>query len=136
MIHLSPSAIQELNRLRQRQSNLTQPIYLTLDPGGCAQWAYRINAEPLSDGATTTFDCGSGLTLVVDDTALDLVRGLTIDYSEDLMGGGFRFTNPQAHHTCGCGHSFSTTPEPTTSDCTATPPPATFESHDSMAQPI
>jgi Fe-S cluster assembly iron-binding protein IscA len=29
-----------------------------------------------------------------------------LDYSEDLMGGGFRFHNPNAIETCGCGNSF------------------------------
>jgi iron-sulfur cluster assembly accessory protein len=32
---------------------------------------------------------------------------LQIDYSEDLMGGGFRFQNPNATANCGCGNSFA-----------------------------
>ncbi|WP_143438253.1 iron-sulfur cluster assembly accessory protein, partial [Hydrocoleum sp. CS-953] len=35
------------------------------------------------------------------------LNGLTLDYSEDLMGGGFRFNNPNAKVVCGCGNSFS-----------------------------
>ena len=33
--------------------------------------------------------------------------GTQIDYSDDLLNGGFKFTNPQANRTCGCGTSFS-----------------------------
>lgn len=120
MITIRPSAAQELSRLLQRQAQQPSPqVYLTLDPGTCGQWVYSLGAEPLPHQNTTAIDCGQGLTLVIDNQALELVSGLTIDYAEDLMGGGFRFTNPQAKHTCGCGHSFSTTPAPSgTLDCT------------------
>lgn len=49
----------------------------------------------------------NGIQLVVDAKSLDYADGLSVDYSEDLMGGGFRFQNPQAIATCGCGNSFS-----------------------------
>jgi len=45
--------------------------------------------------------------VVIDDQSLDYINGLMLDYSEDLMGGGFRFHNPNAKHSCGCGNSFS-----------------------------
>ncbi|MBD0303495.1 MAG: iron-sulfur cluster assembly accessory protein, partial [Tolypothrix sp. T3-bin4] len=47
--------------------------------------------------------------IVIDTNSYNQINGLTIDYSEDLMGGAFRFQNPQAVATCGCGNSFSTT---------------------------
>ena len=48
-----------------------------------------------------------GIQMVVDRQSLSYIDGLTLDYSEDLMGGGFRFHNPNALQSCGCGHSFS-----------------------------
>lgn len=45
--------------------------------------------------------------VVVDSQQFNYLNGLTLDYSEDLMGGGFRFKNPNAKIGCGCGNSFS-----------------------------
>jgi iron-sulfur cluster assembly accessory protein len=48
------------------------------------------------------------LEIFVDRDYANSLAGLEIDYTEDLMGGGFRFKNPQAVKTCSCGHSFAT----------------------------
>ncbi|AFZ00555.1 HesB/IscA family protein [Calothrix sp. PCC 6303] len=49
----------------------------------------------------------NGIKIISDPETCKYIHDLTIDYSEDLMGGGFRFNNPQATATCGCGNSFS-----------------------------
>lgn len=51
----------------------------------------------------------NGIKIISDADSYHYIQNLTIDYSEDLMGGGFRFNNPQATVTCGCGNSFSVT---------------------------
>ena len=43
----------------------------------------------------------------VDADSAQYLRGLQIDYVSSLHGGGFKFVNPNANHTCGCGSSFS-----------------------------
>ena len=48
-----------------------------------------------------------GVTLVVDEVSLDLVRGSAVDYVESLGGASFQVTNPNAASGCGCGTSFS-----------------------------
>ncbi|MET0363847.1 MAG: iron-sulfur cluster assembly accessory protein, partial [Sphingobium sp.] len=48
-----------------------------------------------------------GVTLVVDQMSLDLVRGGVVDYVENLGGAAFKVENPQATAGCGCGSSFS-----------------------------
>jgi iron-sulfur cluster assembly protein len=51
----------------------------------------------------------NGIKVISEADSCHYIQNLTIDYSEDLMGGGFRFNNPQATVTCGCGNSFSVT---------------------------
>lgn len=46
------------------------------------------------------------LQIVVDTASIERIETLSIDYSEDLMGGGFRFHNTKAVQTCSCGSSF------------------------------
>jgi iron-sulfur cluster assembly protein len=49
-----------------------------------------------------------GVDVVVDPVSMDYLSGATIDYVEDVMGGGFKIENPHAVSSCGCGHSFRT----------------------------
>mmetsp|Transcript_14015 Transcript_14015/g.39631 ORF Transcript_14015/g.39631 Transcript_14015/m.39631 type:complete len:82 (-) Transcript_14015:208-453(-) len=44
---------------------------------------------------------------VCDPKSLLYLFGMELDYSHELIGGGFKFTNPNAESTCGCGKSFS-----------------------------
>lgn len=48
-----------------------------------------------------------GVSLIVDEMSLMYINGTTIDYKEQLSGGGFSFENPNVKSTCGCGSSFS-----------------------------
>lgn len=119
MIYLSPTALQEIKRLKARQPQAHPYLHLAIKPGGCADHSYALSFEPNKDVQDLVFDCG-GIQVTVDTQSINHVDGITIDYSEDLMGGGFRFLNPKAVHTCGCGNSFSTQINATLSpqDCT------------------
>ena len=48
-----------------------------------------------------------GFQVRVDPTSAQYLKGMQIDYVSSLHGGGFKFVNPNATHTCGCGSSFS-----------------------------
>lgn len=111
MIHLRAAALQELQRLLQKQPQPTHRLRLALQSGGCAEWTYDLSPAFTLGAEDTQVNCGD-LEILVPATVLPLVTGLTIDYAEDLMGGGFRFSNPQAGYTCGCGHAFSLSSAP------------------------
>ena len=49
-----------------------------------------------------------GMKVLVDPTSLFYIEGASIDYVDNLMGGGFHIDNPQAVSSCGCGSSFRT----------------------------
>lgn len=75
--------------------------------GGCSGMSYVMDIiEPSSvneDDLIETFD---GIKCVVDPKSLLYLYGLKLDYSDELIGGGFKFTNPNAESSCGCGKSF------------------------------
>ncbi|HEY9879640.1 MAG TPA: iron-sulfur cluster assembly accessory protein [Leptolyngbyaceae cyanobacterium] len=110
MIHISQAAIKELKRLQAKQRTLNPLIRLGLQEGGCSQWSYVIEFEVQPHSEDTLVEYGD-LRVVISQTAISTLNGLTIDYAEDLMGGSFRFVNPNAVQTCGCGISFSTSAE-------------------------
>src|SRR4029077_1323489 len=49
-----------------------------------------------------------GVQILVDDFSVQYIRGSEIDYVDSLMGAGFTVHNPNALHSCPCGHSFDT----------------------------
>jgi iron-sulfur cluster assembly protein len=49
-----------------------------------------------------------GLNVYVDNASAPYLKGTVIDFVGGIYGGGFKFTNPNATGTCGCGTSFST----------------------------
>jgi len=105
MIQLSKAAATEIGRLKSKQ----QPnvlFRLAVKPGGCSGWYYDMSFDQAVQVGEGVFD-SQGIQIVIDAESLEYIKGLTLDYSEDLMGGGFRFHNPQAKATCGCGNSFS-----------------------------
>lgn len=120
MIHLSQSAIRELKRLESKDSYGSGVVRIAITSGGCAGLIYnlRFGQSTNSDDQILKID---QLKVVIATDDLAQCDGLAIDYSEDLMGGNFRFTNPLAKQICGCGASFSLDEKPATDtaeDCT------------------
>lgn len=108
MIQLSDSAIAEITRLRRRNPNPQAFFRLRVESGGCSGMLYITQFDDTQHPSDQTYDY-RGIPILIDSQTLPYISGLAIDYSEDLMGGNFRFHNPQASKTCGCGISFSTT---------------------------
>jgi len=106
MIHLTPTAVQEIHRLRAKHQQLQALFRLKIVPGGCADFLYTMTFDEQIDPEDQIYACDD-VQVVIDAISLNYAEGLTIDYSEDLMGGGFRFRNPKAIQHCGCGNSFS-----------------------------
>lgn len=105
MIHLSSAAIQEIELLKAKQ-----PTYilfrLRVKSGGCADLFYDLAFDTTVQSQDQVLELHD-IHVVIDSQSLNYINGLSIDYSEDLMGGAFRFHNPQAISTCSCGNSFS-----------------------------
>lgn len=115
-MHVTPAARSELLRFLSagNTSALTpgQPsVRLQVVPGGCAGWSYHLDADPAPIEGDRVLPFGE-LELRIDPTSWPLLASLDLDYSEDLMGGSFRFANPGAAQVCSCGHSFLPTPSP------------------------
>lgn len=106
MLHLSPSALDEIVRLKLRHHSSDALFRLAVQPTGCMGLSYRLEFDETAQPNDQVYDCGK-VQVVIDAASLPYVDGLALDYSEDLMGGGFRFRNPNAAQTCSCGNSFS-----------------------------
>lgn len=104
-ISLTPSAAKRVAAIASKQDKAAI-LRLSVDGGGCSGFQYRFGLADGVDADDISADC-DGVTLVVDPVSLDLVRGATVDYVEDLGGAAFKVTNPNATAGCGCGSSFA-----------------------------
>lgn len=104
-IALTPSAAARVAAIAERQGK-PAILRLAVDGGGCAGFQYRFGLAETVEGDDTSI-VQDGVTLVVDEISLDLVRGSAVDYVESLGGASFQVTNPNAASGCGCGTSFS-----------------------------
>lgn len=77
-----------------------------VDGGGCSGFTYTYNLtkEQSADDLVIERD---GAKVVIDPISLDILRGCTIDFIDDLMGRMFKIHNPAATASCGCGSSFA-----------------------------
>jgi iron-sulfur cluster insertion protein len=75
--------------------------------GGCSGLQYNLSFEEKPGAEDAVFE-QDGVTIFVDPTSQPHVQGMTLDYVTGLHGAGFKFLNPNATRTCGCGSSFAT----------------------------
>ena len=104
-ISLTENAAKRVAAIAARK-NAPAVLRLAVDGGGCAGFTYSFELAdaPDTDDVIAETD---GVKLVVDPASLDLVRGSSVDFVEDLGGAAFKVTNPNAQSGCGCGSSFS-----------------------------
>lgn len=74
--------------------------------GGCSGFEYALDFEKEPRDNDWVYDQG-GLTLYVDAVSARYLEGTSIDYMLGMSGAGFKFINPQAKGSCGCGSSFT-----------------------------
>jgi iron-sulfur cluster assembly accessory protein len=75
--------------------------------GGCSGFQYSMDFENEAKDGDLAYDTDDGLRYYVDPMSAMYLQGVTIDYVQGLQGAGFKFVNPNARNTCGCGQSFS-----------------------------
>jgi iron-sulfur cluster assembly accessory protein len=105
-IVLTDGAIQKVRSAMKREgAGPEKALRLGVVGGGCSGFSYTMGFdEPKSDDAVFTFD---DVKVVIDPASREYLDGTIIDYVTGLHGAGFKFENPKATRTCGCGSSFS-----------------------------
>ena len=75
--------------------------------GGCSGMSYVMDLTKLEDvdENDTIVNLDENMRCVIDPKSLMFLYGMQLDYSDELIGGGFSFSNPNAEETCGCGKS-------------------------------
>lgn len=103
MISLTAVALEKVKGLLAQESeSLPQGgLRIYVQGGGCSGVRYGLVLDEAGEG-DRVFE-QDGLKVIVDSASLDQLAGAEVDFREDLMGGGFSVTNPNAA-ACSCGH--------------------------------
>ena len=80
-------------------------VRVSVAPGGCAGLKYVLEAVGQTGPDDHVFP-QDGLTVLCAPADLPRLGGLRVDYVDAMVGGGYRFENPNAGRSCGCGASF------------------------------
>ena len=107
VIILTPAAAEKAKAAMQREGLKDPALRVSVVGGGCSGFQYSLNLDDTVHPDDTVSE-QHGVRVVVDATSAQYLEGTTIDYVSSLHGAGFKFQNPTATRTCGCGSSFST----------------------------
>ena len=105
-ITLSDAALKEVKRLINVQGLTEGGLRVGVKGGGCSGLSYTINFDEKIGPYDTVYEL-DGVKVIVDAKSAIYLQGTQLDFQKDLMSGSFKFVNPNAEKTCGCGESFS-----------------------------
>jgi len=108
-ITLSDTALEHVKKLRDDCGGENLCLRIGVKQGGCSGLSYHMDFEK-EDNVTAddmVMEYDGGFKLVCDPKSLLYLFGMQLDYSHELIGGGFKFLNPNAENSCGCGKSFA-----------------------------
>ena len=106
MITVSATAIEEIKRLQISRDKPDSYLNLKISRGGCSGLYYNLELKDGFSEAYSKYE-SKGIVITIDSESIGYIEDLEIDYSEDLMGGAFRFENKKSVKNCNCGQSFS-----------------------------
>ena len=103
---ITEKALRELRRLGIGPDRF---LRIKVVPGGCSGMTYSASLDDvMGEGDETVASLDDGIRVIADAGSVLFIDGLQIDFSDDLVQAGFRFKNPNASNSCGCGSSFGT----------------------------
>ncbi|HEU4342562.1 MAG TPA: iron-sulfur cluster assembly accessory protein [Candidatus Binatia bacterium] len=105
-LSLSPRAIEQIKLLLQKGQRQGEALRVSVTDGGCSGFSYKLDFDNQQRPTDIVLEL-DGVNVYVDSASAPYLKGTVIDYVAGLYGGGFKFTNPNATGTCGCGTSFS-----------------------------
>jgi len=111
-IMLTDNAINKVKSLVAEEENDKLMLRAFIQGGGCSGFEYGFTFDEEINDDDKEINTG-GITLLVDSTSFQYLKGAKIDYTEGVEGAQFAIDNPNANNTCSCGSSFSVSDEET-----------------------
>jgi iron-sulfur cluster assembly accessory protein len=106
MIILTDNAQKAISRFIKGADTAVDGLRISVTGGGCSGMQYGMALEATAKGDDTIVEV-AGLKIFIDPYSAPLLKGVTVDFLDSMEGSGFKFDNPNASASCGCGNSFS-----------------------------
>lgn len=105
LVRLTEAAGNKVRALivREKQGEF---LRVAITGGGCNGLSYKLKFTPEPKRGDILVRT-AGIAVLVDPRTALYLKGTVVDYSSQLIAGGFKFTNPNAKASCSCGESFS-----------------------------
>ena len=107
VITLTPAAAQAVQELIAKRNLVDYALRVFIQGGGCSGFQYGMALDNRTLENDSVIEA-HGVKVLVDEMSLNYLHGATVDYVDEIMGSGFKITNPNAVSSCGCGSSFRT----------------------------
>ena len=105
-IILTANAAKRVNAILTGEKKEDHALRVSVNGGGCSGMSYNLTFDNKEEEFDKVYK-SKGVKIVCDIKSWFYVKGTEIDFSNDLLSGGFKLNNPNANKTCGCGTSFS-----------------------------
>ena len=106
MLTLTDSAVSAVQRFIESAGKPIAGLRIRVEGGGCSGLQYGMRLEENVDQTDSILDF-TGVKVLLDADSANMLDGVTVDFIDGLNGSGFKFENPNATASCGCGKSFS-----------------------------
>ena len=105
-IVVTKDAVKKLKNVMKSDDKEDYFLRMAVEGGGCSGMTYKMDFDKQQKEFDKVFE-SNGLKVICDLKSWLYLKDVRIDYSDDLLNGGFKIKNPNAERTCGCGTSFS-----------------------------
>jgi iron-sulfur cluster assembly accessory protein len=105
-INVSATAASKIAELLAEENKQNSGLRVFVQGGGCSGFQYGLMIEDEPGTADQVFE-SNGVRLYVDPISIRYLKGASVDFVDNVAGGGFTIKNPNAVSTCGCGQSFT-----------------------------
>jgi iron-sulfur cluster assembly accessory protein len=106
IVTLTDAAAAKVRAMMLKEGKTDYALRFGVVTGGCAGLSYEMKFQKTPYENDIAFQ-QNGLNIIVNQESVEFVKGIEIDYVDTLRESGFKYKNPQAKTSCGCGTSFS-----------------------------
>ena len=106
LVVLTDAAVAKIKAMMEKEGKPGYALRVGVVTGGCAGLSYDLRFQKNPYDNDTVIEQGDMRTLI-NPESLSFIKGLEIDYVDTLKESGFKYRNPNASSSCGCGTSFS-----------------------------
>lgn len=99
-------ALAQIRKLLAKDGREGAFLRVGVKGGGCSGFEYVLKLDTNERTGDLVFEA-EGVRAVCDPKSAKFLAGATLVHTNNLIGGGFKFQNPNAARSCGCGSSFT-----------------------------